>query len=44
MARLLYEMVRTTMIVQEYKDDQVETINSQEIEKLQKQAAKLVMA
>jgi len=44
LARMLYEMARTSLIVQDYKEDQIETINTLELEKLQKQAAKLAMA
>ena len=42
LARLLYEMTQTKIVVKQDKEDKIETVNTPELAKLQKQAAKLV--
>lgn len=42
LARLLYEMTQTKIVVRQEKEDKLETINTAEISKLQKNAAKLL--
>ena len=42
LARLLYEMTQTKIVVRQEKEDKLETINTAEIAKLQKQATKLL--
>ena len=42
LARLLYEMTQTKIVVRQEKEDKLETVNTAEIAKLQKQATKLL--
>lgn len=42
LARLLYEMTQTKIVVRQEKEDRLETVNTAEIAKLQKQATKLL--
>lgn len=42
LARLLYEMTQTKIVVRQEKEDKLETVNTVEIAKLQKQATKLL--
>jgi len=42
LARLLYEMTQTKIVVRPKKEDNLETVNTAEIAKLQKQATKLL--
>ena len=42
LARLLYEMTQTKIVVRQEKEDKLETVNPAELAKLQKQAAKLL--
>lgn len=42
LARLLYEMTQTKIIVRQEKEDKLETVNTEELAKLQKQASKLL--
>ncbi len=42
LARLLYEMTQTKIVVRQEKEDKIETVNTAEIAKLQKQATKLL--
>ena len=42
LARLLYEMTQTKIVVRQKKEDKLETVNTAEIAKLQKQATKLL--
>lgn len=42
MARLLYEMVQTTIVVRQEKEGKIETVNAAELAKMQKQASKLL--
>ena len=42
LARLLYEMTQTKIVVRQDKEDKLETVNTPELAKLQKQAVKLL--
>lgn len=42
LARLLYEMTQTKIVVRQEKEEKLETVNTAEIAKLQKQATKLL--
>ena len=42
LARLLYEMIQTNIVVRQETEDKLETVNTAEIAKLQKQANKLL--
>ena len=42
LARLLYEMTQTKIVVRQEKEDKIETVNVGELAKLQKQATKLL--
>ena len=42
LARLLYKMTQTKIVVRQEKEDKLETVNTAEIAKLQKQATKLL--
>ena len=42
LARLLYEMTQTEIVVRQENNDKIETVNTEKIVKLQKQAAKLL--
>ena len=42
LARLLYEMTQTKIVVRQEKEDKLESVNTAEISKLQKNAAKLL--
>lgn len=42
LARLLYEMTRTKIVVKQENEDKLETVNTTELAKLQKQATKLL--
>lgn len=42
LARLLYEMTQTEIVVRQGNNDKIETVNTEKIVKLQKQAAKLL--
>ena len=42
LARLLYEMTQTKIVVRQEKEDKLETVNTAELTKLQKQATKLL--
>ena len=44
LARLLYEMTQTKIVVRQEKEDKLETVNTAELTKLQKQATKLLDA
>lgn len=44
LARLLYEMTQTKLVVRQAKEDKLETVNTAELAKLQKQAIKLLGA
>lgn len=43
LARLLYEMTQTKIVVRQEKEDKIETVNTAELSKIQKQATKLLV-
>lgn len=42
LARLLYKMTQTKIVVRQEKEDKLETVNTAELAKMQKQATKLL--